>query len=234
MTDPRTPIFEAVRKISPPGVFNDPGNMIALHNILDALGAQREGQVHTLRDPAAFFTAVRAITGAIDQVQVDTINGLLASAAHWPIGWLAYGLATAWHEARLKPIEEIGKGRKKPYGEPGKYGQAPYGRGLVQLTHDSNYEWADKAAAAAGLIKPGEILADFALVMRPDIAAFILVRGMETGAFTGKKLGDYIKDRGTPQQFFDARRIINILDRAELIAGYAEKFQDAATKGQWA
>jgi lysozyme family protein len=43
MTDPRTPVFEAVRKISPPGVFNDPGNMVALHNILDALGAAREG-----------------------------------------------------------------------------------------------------------------------------------------------------------------------------------------------
>lgn len=42
MTDPRTPVFEAVRKITPPGVFNDPGNMVALHNILDALGAARE------------------------------------------------------------------------------------------------------------------------------------------------------------------------------------------------
>jgi len=44
MTDPRTPVFEAVRKIAPPGVFNDPGNMLALHNILDALGAEREAK----------------------------------------------------------------------------------------------------------------------------------------------------------------------------------------------
>lgn len=42
MTDPRTPVFEAVRAITPPGVFNDAGNIHALHNLLDALGAPRE------------------------------------------------------------------------------------------------------------------------------------------------------------------------------------------------
>ena len=46
--DPRTPVFEAVRKIAPPGVFNDPGNMTALHNILDALGAARQATTRQL------------------------------------------------------------------------------------------------------------------------------------------------------------------------------------------
>lgn len=42
MTDPRTPVFEAIRSITPGNVFNDPGNMLAVHNLLDALNAERE------------------------------------------------------------------------------------------------------------------------------------------------------------------------------------------------
>lgn len=186
-----------------------------------------------MKDMQAFFATVRGITKSLDQTQVDTIKGLLESGKHWPRGWMAYGLATAWHEARLKPIKEWGRGRGKRYGVPGKYGQAPYGRGLVQLTWDFNYEWADKACAENGLIVKGDILKDFDLVMRPDIAAFILVKGMEDGAFTGKALAHYIGKRGTVEQFRQARRIINGMDKAELIAGYAVGFQEALEDGGW-
>src|SRR3546814_8571757 len=72
-------------------------------------------------------------------------------------------LATAWHEAGFEPVEEIGKGRGKAYGKPGKYGQSQHGRGLVQVTWDSNYEWLDAAAAEAGLITPGDLLKNFDL-----------------------------------------------------------------------
>lgn len=213
-----------------------------LKAIASALGISEAKR--TMRDPAAFFAAIRKFTGALNQVQVDTVNGLLAAAAHWPIGWLAYGFATAWHEARLEPIEEIGKGKGRAYAKPGARmkamdnpplygGQIPYGRGLVQLTWCDNYEWADAACAAAGLIKPGDILKDFDLVMRPDIATFILVAGMEGGHFTGRGLATYIGPRGTVDQFTQGRRIINGTDRAELIAGYAVKFQDAADAGRW-
>jgi hypothetical protein len=230
MSDPRASIFSEVRKIAPPGVFSDPGNILALNNILDALNVPREcGKHRALGAPAAFFTAVRKITGALGNDQVDTINGLLKAAAHWPIGWVAYGLATAWHEARLKPIAEYGNGAGKPYGKAGKYGQAQYGRGLVQLTWDANYEWADKALGLNG-----SLLKDFDRALEPEIATAILVKGMETGAFTGKKLSDYIVDRGTVQGFTGARRIINGTDRAAMIAGYAEQFQAALDAGMWA
>lgn len=185
------------------------------------------------QDKAAFYAGLRKVTGPLDQVQVDTIERILASAAHWPIGFLAYGLATAWHEARLRPIAEIGKGQGRPYGKPGKHGQAQYGRGLVQLTWDRNYEWADALAHAHGLTGPGEVLADFDLVLRPDIAALVLVKGMERGGFTGKKLGDYMVDRGNHAAFVRARRIINGTDRAELIAGYADTIQQACDEGVW-
>jgi hypothetical protein len=200
---------------------------------------------HALARPADFFAAVRKITGPLDNTQVATINGLLEAAAHWPIGWLAYGFATAWGECKLRPIDEIGKGHGKAYGKPGARmkavpnppsygGQIPYGRGLVQLTWCDNFEWADKVCAEAGLIKKGDILANFDLVKRPDIAAFILVKGMETGAFTGKKLADYITARGSPVEFVPARRIINGNDKAAQFGGYAEGFLVALDAGGYA
>jgi len=214
---------------------------------LAAIGAKlgmNAPRARAMQDLGAFFTGVRRVTGSLNQRQVDTINGLLAGAAHWPLSWLADGLATAWHEARFEPIPEIGKGRGKRYASPGarsdgsigpKYGgDAPYGRGLVQITWVDNYEWLDKAAAAAGLIKPGELLADFDLALRPDIAALALVKGMEEGAFTGKSLATYLPgERGTQPQFEQARRIINGTDRRELIANYALHFQEAGSAGGW-
>ena len=61
-----------------------------------------------IHNDEAFFKAIRNITGKLSQDQVDTINGLLSAASHWPIGWLAYGFATAWHEARLFPSHDRG------------------------------------------------------------------------------------------------------------------------------
>jgi len=59
--DPRTPVFEAVRKIAPPGVFNDPGNMVALHNILDALGAARAAEPQTSAIPDSYWPLLAKI-----------------------------------------------------------------------------------------------------------------------------------------------------------------------------
>lgn len=183
-----------------------------------------------MQDPAAFFAALRPLTGGLDQTQVETINALLAAAAEWPTSWLAYGLATAWHEARFKPQEEWGHGKGHAYALPGKYGQPQYGRGLVQLTWDRNYMWADQALGLNGAL-----LRDFSLALEPHYAAAILVKGMQTGAFTGKKLADYLPaELGRLEQFVPARRIINGTDRAEAIANYAVRCQLAAEQGNWA
>lgn len=220
MTDVRT--IQAAVGVPADGVIG-PATLAAIAKALGIGAAQ-----HALANPEAFYARVRRITGALDPVQVATINGLIDGGAHWPIGFLAYGLATAWHEARLKPISEIGKGAGKPYGRPGVHGQAQYGRGLVQLTWDKNYEWAD-----AALNLGGSLLKNFDRALEPAIASAILIKGMETGAFTGKKLGDYMVDRGTHDAFVRARRIINGTDRAELIADHADGFQDALDLGGW-
>ena len=182
-----------------------------------------------LKDPATFFNAVRRITGGLNQTQVDTINRLLAGASHWSVPYLAYGLATAWHEARFQPIPEWGKGKGRKYAAKGKYGQSQYGRGLVQLTWDANYEWADKALGLGG-----SLLRNFDRALEPDIAARILVKGMETGAFTTKALKHYFTgNSATREQYRQARRIINGMDKADLIAGYAVKFEAALVLAGW-
>ena len=63
-------------------------------------------------------------------------------------------------------------------------------------------------------------------------AAIIMFYGMFNGIFTGKALKNYIgdPDKGQIVDFFYARRIINHLDKAGLIEGYAKKFSQALEK----
>lgn len=182
-----------------------------------------------LNNDAAFFDEMHTLSRGFNQTQIDVINDLVKRAgdAKWPIGWLAYGLATAWHEARFIPQDEIGKGHGKKYGVPGKHGgQVPYGRGLVQQTWDVNYEWADHICGLNGAM-----LKNFELANDPDIAAEVLIAGMASGHFTGVGLARYIQTTGDVVSFTRARKIINGQDRAALIAGYAMHCQDALGKG---
>lgn len=210
--------------VVPDGVWG-PATARAILLELDALRPK-----HRLHDEAAFYAGVRKVTGGLDDVQVATIKAILATAAHWPASWLAYGMGTGWHEARLRPVEEIGKGRGRKYGVPGPHGgQIPYGRGLVQNTWPENYQRVDDELGLGG-----SLVANYALALRPDIAVAILVRGMEEAWFTGKGLSDYLPDDvASETQFIRARRIINGTDRAEMIAGYAGRFQDALAAGEW-
>ena len=59
--------------------------------------------------------------------------------------------------------------------------------------------------------------------LRPLIAYRIMSIGMRDGLFTSKKLSDYINAQGC--DYRNARRIINALDQAALIAGYAKTLE---------
>jgi hypothetical protein len=87
------------------------------------------------------------------------------------------------------------------------------GRGYVQITGRHNY---DTASVAVGK----DLVANPDLALDPDIAANIIVSGMKEGWFTGKSMSDYLS-------YHDMRRVVNGLDKADLIAGYAEKFEKA-------
>lgn len=122
---------------------------------------------------------------------------------------LAYVLATVRHETAhtYKPIDEIGGARTR---------YAPYwGRGYVQLTWLSNYQ---KYSGLLGL----DLVNQPELAKDPYTASFILVHGFRIGAFTGAKIITYINDSRC--DFFNARRCINGLDKAELIATYARQW----------
>lgn len=169
-----------------------------------------------------FYEGYKLHFGKLSFSQVEGINSLLdnidKSGLFDLASEMAYALATVKHETAetYKPIEEYGKGKGKMYGKPKANGNAYYGRGYVQLTWDFNYK------------KMGEIL-DVPLYEHPelalqaDIAFKILEYGMFNGTFTGKKMGMYFDEEGKCD-FLHARKIINGMDRAELIADYANKF----------
>lgn len=126
---------------------------------------------------------------------------------------LAYVLATAYHETAntMKPVREYG-GEK--YLKSKKY--YPYvGMGYVQLTWDYNYK---KAGQKLGV----DFMSNPKLLLDPKYATPILIIGMIEGWFTGKKLSDYVTLNKS--DYVNARRIINGVDKKELIAGYAKDY----------
>ena len=67
------------------------------------------------------------------------------------------------------------------------------------------------------------------LALDPEISAKIMIEGMTKGKsnrgdFTGVSLETYFNNKRDDP--INARRIINLLDKAELIAGYHYKFLD--------
>ncbi|MEL6558352.1 MAG: glycoside hydrolase family 19 protein [Bacteroidota bacterium] len=128
---------------------------------------------------------------------------------------LAYILATAWHESRLKPIKEIRAKSGVTRTRQDKYWPSGYyGRGFVQLTWKYNYAKMSKIVGVDLVKYPDKAL-------NVPISAKILVYGMMNGTFTGKALGDYINSRQV--DFYMARKIVNGLDRAQLIQSHAQK-----------
>lgn len=190
-------------------------------------------------DHKIFFDLYRDIYGPLTQAKVDGIesvlNGIEADAEVTDVRWAAYMMATIKHECAdtWKPIEEYGKGRGGPYGNPvtvtgsdgKKYTNTYYGRGYVQLTWKDNYSRLSKALGLGDdlLINPRRAL-------EPAIAYEIMSYGMRHGAFTGKKLADYIHDETC--DYKNARRIINALDQWEKIKQYAENLESFLTKSR--
>ena len=141
--------------------------------------------------------------------------------------YLAYILATIWHETRetMQPIEEDGKGKGLRYGKKiwfsGKaYNDVPhiyYGRGHVQNTWRDNYLKLTKANTQDWdfVNKPSLLLE-----IKPSIWATFY--GMINGIYTGKKLGDFFNEKINDPT--GARKIINGTDKAKLISDYYAKF----------
>ena len=198
-------------------------------------------------DAAAFFNALRsskALGPKLSPGEVSGCEAILAACAGFPIAWTAYPLATAVVETAgtMQPIKEYGgtayfrrmydiegdrpaKARELGNLMPGD-GARFCGRGYVQLTGRSNYV---RAGRELGL----PLTDDPDLALEPAIAAKIMRLGMLEGWFTGKRLETYLPAEASHEQFRNARRIINGLDRADEIAAYAMEFQGALRAGGW-
>lgn len=176
-----------------------------------------------------FFDHLRLtlFDGRLRQPQVNGLNGFLNrwEAEHGDDDdrWLAYILATTHHETgrRFEPIEEAGRGRGRPYGRPDPVtGQRYYGRGFVQLTWKENYRKMGEALGV-DLVGHPELALDF------DISLRIIFYGMINGSFTGRRLSRYFN--ATTEDWRNARRIVNGLDRADDIASVARRYYAAVS-----
>ena len=140
----------------------------------------------------------------------------------------AYILATCRNECMFKSIKEIrAKKGTEVYRLQERYWyEGFYGRGFSQLTWRYNYLKFSKIVGADLVNNPDKVL-------QPEIGAKILVHGMRTGIFTGKKLSDFIN--AVICDYFGARSTVNGIRsvegkrQADLVSRAAERFYDIIT-----
>lgn len=169
----------------------------------------------------AFFDVVRAAIfgGHLVHSQVDGCERILdfwdAFTPEGNVRHLAYILATACWETghAMQPVEEAGRGTGHPYGAGGFYG-----RGLVQLTLETNYR---KMSAIVG----EDLTAHPEKALDWPVSLKILFVGMATGMFTGRKLSDFFN--ASIDDPVGARTIVNGHDHAQEVALMYQSFLTA-------
>lgn len=216
-----------------------------------------------MMDVEVFYKEIRTALfhGKLSQTQVNGMNSIInfwenppvkpkgKFKTNWDIrsiGWLAYMLATTFHETSftMQPITEYGStaylrrycNRKDLGNGPangGKKDDGPRfrGRGYVQLTGRKNYSEMTPIVQTFYPDCP-DLTEKPDAVKKDEYAAVIMFYGMFMGSFTGMALKNFIGDpnKGQTVDFYHARRIINGLDKAEQIESYAKQFNQALEK----
>ena len=195
--------------------------------------------LHFLKTPNPCLDGIVAATPAVARRSARANLPLVLQAAeeaNLTASQAAYVLASAYHESQLgRLMTEIWG----PTHAQSKYegsarlgntlagdGKGYLGRGFVQITGRKHYqEWSDLLGY--------DLVGDPSLATDPQIAAQILVSGMQGGLFTGKALEDFINDEGT--DFYHARSIVNgdMGTNGRRIAGYAQGYLTALENCGW-
>ncbi len=184
-----------------------------------------------------FYAGIRTnLFPTLQQPQVDGINAILDEYELRQLSdsrWLAYILATAYHETAktMQPIEEYGKGAGHKYGQHIKQSgetydtpdQLYYGRGHTQNTWYEIYDMLTNEATKAG--KDWDFLNQPELLLTMECSIWAMFECMIHGRYTGVSLSRYFN--ASTADWTNARKIINGLDKADLIAGYAMMFYRA-------
>lgn len=179
-------------------------------------------------DRATFFAGIRPLMpgGQLTKAQVYRIEAVLIGLEQRgvPNNQAAYILATAHHESdRFKTLIEYASGKayegRKDLGNTERNdGPRFKGRGYVQITGRRNYsDWSKRLGV--------DLVSEPTRAAHIENAVPILIDGMLLGTFTGKPLSDYVNDHRT--SYIQARRVVNGLDKAALIKGYALKYLKA-------
>jgi hypothetical protein len=186
----------------------------------------------------SFFNSMRTgILGpTLAQSEIDGCNAILTAMTGTPLSHCSYAFATAFHETAgtMQPVREaywLSEAWRKSHLRYYPW----YGRGYVQLTWDTNYKRADDELGLGGTL-----IKNLDRALELPIAAQVMRRGMEEGWFAADSKGRHTLKRHLPAgglataaQFKEARRIINGVDRADMVARYALQFQAALQTAGW-
>lgn len=200
-----------------PRTRNAWGEFVQDNNAGDSTVIGRQSLAALSRRISAIGDRLDATMGTKDQVK-DAIGGLCEELQIGRKQQVAYVLATVDWETNhtFEPVREAywlsetwrrNNLRYYPY----------YGRGYVQLTWDRNYRRYGDILGIDLIDKP-----DRALDARTSL--FVLVQGFKTGAFTGRRLTEFVNNVETDYE--NARRCINGKDKWREIKSLAEAYED--------
>lgn len=184
-------------------------------------------------DRKKFFDGVRKDFhhGSLTAGQVTSYNAILDACALYGIidlRWVAYALATTRGEVgeAFLPVHEKGPVSYFDKYEPGTSigkrlgntikgdGYRFRGRGFPQITGRANYA---RLGPHVGI----DLLGNPDRALEPQVAAKLMIVGMNLGLFTGVSFKTYFNEKS---DWVNARRIINGTDRATEFAAYGTRY----------
>jgi len=198
-----------------------------------------------------FFNNIRIslFNGSLSTDQVKGISAIIDKMEKFDPRWLAYALATAYHETggKMVPITEnlnySASGLRATFPkyftavEAERYARKPEAianRAYANRMGNGPEESGDgNRWKGRGLVQitGKDNYSKYGIENTPDkaldpvMAVTIMFDGMTSGKFTGKKLSDYFN--ATTTDWAGARKIINGTDRADKIAAEAMQFYRA-------